>query len=163
MPDRPGGDTTAPGIMLPQCGAALAFPILHASSPAICWRAGIGESAHTEGPMDVIAHESGIRQSPDHDLDAAFGCFTPGKRMPRFREALRLREPGYCRRIARISLRLAPCGQAASSSRTGSSPSTGLPRRGPLASAASISLTASVSVTRCTAEISRDSRSRAAS
>jgi CarD family transcriptional regulator len=37
------------------------------------------------------------------------------------------------------------------------------PRRGPLASAASISLIASVSVTFCTAAISRDSRSSAAS
>ena len=53
--------------------------------------------------------------------------------------------------------------QAASSSRTGSSPSGALPRRGPLANAASISFTASVSVMRCTAEISRDNRSSAAS
>jgi hypothetical protein len=56
--------------------------------------------------------------------------------------------------------------QAASSSTTASSssPSGGLgPRRGPLASAASISLIASVSVMRCTAEISRESRSSAAS
>jgi hypothetical protein len=63
---------------------------------------------------------------------------------------------GFC---ARKRLRL----QAASSSSAGSSPSAALPRRGPLASAASISLTASVSVMRWTAEISRDSRSRAAS
>jgi hypothetical protein len=53
--------------------------------------------------------------------------------------------------------------QAASSSITASSPSGVLPRRGPLARAASISLIASVSVTRCTAEISRASRSSAAS
>src|SRR5262245_61811877 len=46
---------------------------------------------------------------------------------------------------------------------TMSSPSGLGPRRGPLASAASTSLMASVSVTRCTAAISRDSRSRAAS
>ena len=54
---------------------------------------------------------------------------------------------------------------AASSSTTASSASSAGfgPRRGPLASAPSISLIASVSVQRCTAEISRDSRSRAAS
>src|SRR5262249_34579564 len=52
---------------------------------------------------------------------------------------------------------------AASSSTTPSSWGLGGPRRGPLASAASISLMASVPVTRCTAAISRESRSSAAS
>src|SRR5262249_5222542 len=53
---------------------------------------------------------------------------------------------------------------AASSSTSASLPPSALgPRRGPLASAASISLIASVSVMRWTAEISRASRSRAAS
>ena len=51
---------------------------------------------------------------------------------------------------------------AASSSTTSSSAGFG-PRRGPLASEASISLMASVSVMCCTAAISRESRSRAAS
>ena len=51
---------------------------------------------------------------------------------------------------------------SATSSSAASSAGFG-PRRGPLASAASISLIASVSVQRCTAEISRESRSSAAS
>src|SRR5262249_34665461 len=65
-----------------------------------------------------------------------------------------------------LKLLRGPCGAQAASSST---PSSGVassdgfgPRRGPLARAASISLTASVSVTRCTAAISRDSRSSAA-
>src|SRR5271155_4882383 len=61
-------------------------------------------------------------------------------------------------------LRQARWRYAASSSTTASSSVSDFgPRRGPLASAASISLIASVSVIRCTAETSRDSRSSAAS
>jgi hypothetical protein len=69
-----------------------------------------------------------------------------------------------CVRAGAYAASSATTASSTSGSASASASSAGFtPRRGPLASAASISFTASVSVTRCTAAISRDSRSSAAS
>ena len=73
--------------------------------------------------------------------------------------------PGFSSSLlGRAAAYAASSSTTVSSSSASPSPSAGFgPRRGPLARAASISLIASVSVMRCTAEISRESRSSAAS
>ena len=113
--------------------------------------------------MAVAGHFLGVFSFPRRGLLVCLGG--SARRVKRLQDWLRQsKKPGVAAGLWHIRSSGKRAGYAASSTSSSPSAASGLgPRRGPLASAASISLTASVSVTRCTAEISRDRRSSAAS
>ena len=122
----------------------------------------------TVGPNDTVERLAGRMQVGDRATERfrVLNGLDPG-------DKVKARRPGEDRRRNKkkpglsaglLNIFRERSDYAASSSTSGvSSPALAGPRRGPLASAASISFTASVSVMCCTAEISRESRSSAAS